>query len=97
MAGVEPASASTTLVNLHVQYLSIGFNRNRPDRQGDIGDSLDLTRCPETLQHAVLCACASVAATNHRHSVAGDSQPLGCESVGFVVCDYFNARLIYER
>ena len=47
MAGVEPASASTTLENTTCLDIVYCFNTKRPDEQGTRRDPLSLVQSPE--------------------------------------------------
>lgn len=66
MAGVEPASASTTLENTTCLDIVYCFNTERPDEQGLKRDPLNLVQNPEAWFYTDLCACASIGLLDHK-------------------------------
>jgi len=75
MAGVEPASASTTPENTTCLDIVYYFNSLWPDEQGTNRDPLSLVQSPEAWLYTDLCACASVGFTDHKYSVKRTSCP----------------------
>jgi len=75
VAGVEPASASTTLENTTCLDIVYCFNSLWPDEQGTNRDPLNLVQNPEAWFYTDLCACASVGLSNHKYSERRTSCP----------------------
>ena len=72
------------------------FKSSQPNGQDETTDPLDLTASLAARLTAVLCAFASAGPVDHRQTTGAAGQPLGCQSVSFVVCDYV-LRKVFTR